>query len=160
MEKYERIFIASTDTVVGIGGPMNLETKEILFKLKERPKNKPLLIMVGTIEEARKFKGWNKNAEKLAKKYWPGQVTIIVGEIGIRIPDNILLIKLLKKIGPIYMTSANKSGNPTLDIEKAKQIFPEVKNIYNFGKGSNIASTIVKADNFQIIRQGSIIIHF
>ncbi len=52
---YKKLFLACTDTVVGLGGPMNNETEQAIFKLKERSKEKPLLIMVPTIEEARKF---------------------------------------------------------------------------------------------------------
>ena len=105
---YNKLFLSCTDTVVGLGGPMNKETEEAIFKLKERSKEKPLLIMVSSIEEARKFEGWNSNAEELSKKYWPGQLTIVLDKVGIRIPDSKELIELMNKIGPIYMTSANK----------------------------------------------------
>ncbi|TCG10810.1 Sua5/YciO/YrdC/YwlC family protein [Mycoplasma marinum] len=156
MKQYTNIFISTTDTVVGIGAPMSKENEQKLFSIKNRPSNKPLLVMVSSIEEARKFEGWNNNAEKLAQKYWPGQVTIIIGEIGIRIPNNKQLIELIKIKGPIYMTSANKSGDPTLDLEEAKKTFPEIKEVYDFGVGSKVASTIVRASDFKIFRQGSI----
>ncbi len=150
--KYKNIFIATTDTVVGIGGPMNEKVRKEIFELKKRPQDKKLLIMVADIETARSFKGWNENAEKISSKEWPGSTTIILDEVGLRIPNNKELIKLIKEIGPIYMTSANISGNDTLDFENAKKAFPEIKKHYNFGVGSNKPSKIIKASNMEILR--------
>ncbi len=156
MKKYEELFIATTDTVVGIGGPMNELNRKKIMQLKERPVEKKLLIMVGSIAEARTFDGWNENAENIAQKYWPGQVTIILEEVGLRIPDNQALIDLIHEVGPIYMTSANKSGHTTLKLNEAVVTFPEIKKHYNFGYGTNISSTIVRASNLAIIRQGDV----
>ncbi len=156
MKKYEELFIATTDTVVGIGAPMTEDNRKKIMKIKERPEEKKLIVMVGSIAEARTFDGWNKNAEAIAQKYWPGQVTIILEEVGLRIPDNQGLIDLMDEIGPIYMTSANKSGHTTLKLHKAVETFPEIKKHYNFGHGTNISSTIIRASNMAILRQGSV----
>ncbi|MCP4336346.1 MAG: Sua5/YciO/YrdC/YwlC family protein [Mycoplasma sp.] len=156
MKKYEKLFIAKTDTVVGIGGPVEPEVEKEIFELKGRPKNKPLIIMVNSIKEAKKFDGWNENAEKIAKKFWPGQVTIVLSKVAIRIPNSKELLDLINKIGPIYMTSANKSEKPTLDFKKAVAEFPEIKKYYSKTKGSDVISTIIRAKDLKILRQGII----
>lgn len=156
MKKYEELFIATTDTVVGIGAPISEANRKKIMQLKERPEEKKLLVMVSSIAEARTFAGWNANAEAIAQKYWPGQVTIVLDEIGLRIPDNRGLLNLMDEIGPIYMTSANKSGSTTLKLNEAIKTFPEIHKHYNFGHGTNVSSTIVRASNMSIIRRGSV----
>ncbi len=57
MKKYEELFIATTDTVVWIGAPMTEANRKKIMRLKERPKEKKLLVMVSSIAEARTFAG-------------------------------------------------------------------------------------------------------
>ncbi|TCG10589.1 L-threonylcarbamoyladenylate synthase [Mycoplasma todarodis] len=156
MKRYEELFIATTDTVVGIGAPMTESNRRKIMKIKERPEEKKLVVMVSSIAEARTFAGWNENAEAIAQKYWPGQVTIVLEEVGLRIPHNKGLINLMNEVGPIYMTSANKSGHTTLKLKEAIETFPEIKRHYNFGFGTNVSSTIIRASNMAIIRQGDV----
>ncbi|MGV2392449.1 UNVERIFIED_CONTAM: hypothetical protein O8I53_05420 [Campylobacter lari] len=61
-------------------------------------------------------------------------------------PDQNGLIKMLLEKGPMYVTSANISGKKPIDIKDANLVFPQVKNIYNFGECSNKASQIYNAD--------------
>lgn len=51
-------------------------------------------------------------------------------------PNQPELLKFLNENGPMYVTSCNLSGESPIDIKDASKIFPEVKNIYNFGEGS------------------------
>ena len=123
MISLDNIFITTTDTVIGIGGPISNVVYEGIFSYKKRSKGKHLIIMVGSIEQARKFEGWNDKAEELAKKYWPGAVTLAVNEnLALRIPNKDGLRELLNEVGPVYMTSANISGQPPVkSIEEAKR---------------------------------------
>ncbi|MCR8613039.1 MAG: Sua5/YciO/YrdC/YwlC family protein [Mycoplasma sp.] len=151
------LFISPTDTVIGIGGPVSEETKDQIYKIKKRPKNKKLVIMVSSLEEAKKYEGWNSTATKLANEFWPGALTIaLTDELSLRMPDHEELLELIKKIGPIYMTSANISGqNVVSSLEEAKTVFPNIK-IYEFKiKKESLPSTIVDT-KLNIIRQGSI----
>jgi len=43
---------------------------------------------------------------------------------------------------------------PTSNIGKAKKIFPEIKNVYNFGKMSQKPSKIIRAEDNKILREG------
>ncbi len=95
-----------------------------LYAIKGRSFKKPVHIFVPSTEAARKFVKWNGVAEKLAKTFLPGplsmalplknQVNLSVkklsagsGYLGIRIADNKFALKLAKNAGPITATSAN-----------------------------------------------------
>ncbi|WP_406614436.1 Sua5/YciO/YrdC/YwlC family protein [Mycoplasma corogypsi] len=151
--KYKDIIICTTDTVCGIGGPINEQTLELIYELKNRPKNKKIMILVGSLKQAQSFKQWNEEADKLAKKVWPGANSIVVNDQGFRMPNQAKLLEYLVNNGPIYMTSANKSGCEPINISQAKEVFPEVSKIYDFGKVSGVASTIYNLDTREIIKR-------
>ncbi len=69
MDKYDQLFIATTDTVVGIGAPISETNYKLLQKIKKRKRSKRLVIMIYSLEQAREFKGWSHNADLLAAKY-------------------------------------------------------------------------------------------
>lgn len=147
MNKYKNIFITTTDTVLGIGCHNENDIK-LIFELKQRPENKKIIILFGSIDQARKHSLWNDNVLELAKKVWPGNTTLIINNQGFRVPKNPKLQNYLIKNGYAYVTSCNKSGkSPILDIENAQKIFPEIKNVYNFGIGNNKPSNIIDTDN-------------
>ncbi|QGZ97626.1 Sua5/YciO/YrdC/YwlC family protein [Mycoplasma sp. NEAQ87857] len=149
---YQNIIICSTDTVWGIGGPVDDLTLKLIYQLKQRPIDKKIMILVGSIEQARSFKQWNTKAEQLAIKLWPGAYSIIVNDQGFRMPNQPLLIKYLLENGPMYMTSANISGQtPVNSIIQAQKIFPQVSKIYDFGPCSDVSSTIYNLDTNQVI---------
>ena len=144
---YKEVFIASTDTVVGIGAPISESNKEAIYKIKNRPKDKKLIIMVSSMEMARSLKGWNEKATKVAKKVWPGSTTIVVNNsLAVRMPNCKALLKLINSLGPIYMTSANLSGQRQLSFEEAKEFFKEINTHYNFCNGNGKASKIIDLD--------------
>ncbi|WP_322902293.1 L-threonylcarbamoyladenylate synthase [Mycoplasmopsis felis] len=151
--KYSELFICSTDTVTGIGGPVDPKTLELIYELKNRPLDKKIIILVGSMEQVQKFSEWNEEANSLALKLWPGAHTIIVNNQGFRMPNSRLLLEFLIKNGPMYVSSANKSGYPPINLDQAHQIFPEILNIYDFGKGSNKPSIIHNLDTGEIINR-------
>ncbi|PZW01495.1 L-threonylcarbamoyladenylate synthase [Metamycoplasma auris] len=151
--KYNKLFISTTDTVLGIGGPVDKETEDLIYEIKGRDRNKKLIILVSSIKQARKFKQWNQEAEKLAKIYWPGAVTLVVNDQGFRMPNQKALLDYLEENGPVYMSSCNLSNAPICkSIENAKLIFPEITNIYNFGSMSQKPSKIIRVEDNEILR--------
>lgn len=150
------LFIAPTDTILGIGAKVSKKNRKAIYKLKQRPKKKKLVIMISSIKEARMFKGWSSEIETVAKKHWPGALTIVLNrKISLRIPNHKELLDLIKEIGPIYMTSANISGQePVKSLEEAKKVFPNIK-IYDFKIYNGTHSTIIDKD-LTIIREGKI----
>lgn len=71
-----------TETSYGLGcAATNQAAVDKIFKIKGRGSDKPLLVVVPTVEVAKKYLVWNTTLEKVAQKYWPGAVTV-VGEYG------------------------------------------------------------------------------
>lgn len=169
--------IIPTDTVYGIVcDALNEEAVRNVYNLKKREFNKPMIILVSDLEMLYKYTKDIKNLEnELISEYWPGPLTIIfkkkeclpdivtssLDEIGVRLPDDADLIKLIKELNkPIIATSANISSEET--ITKIDQLDKEIIATVDYIKDSGIvnksSSTIVKViDNkIKIIREGSI----
>lgn len=153
-KKYSELIISTTDTVLGIGGKVNEKIKKLIYEIKGRDENKKLIILVSSIKQARMFPEWNIQAEQYAKKYWPGATTLVVNNQGFRMPNQKKLLEYLDQNGPIYMSSCNLSNAPVCKtIEDAKLIFPEIKNIYNFGKMTQQPSQIIRVEDGEILRK-------
>jgi L-threonylcarbamoyladenylate synthase len=166
-----------TNSVYGIGGdPLNLDLIERIYDIKFRERSKGLLLLVADFEEANKIVDFNEIAEKLANKYWPGQLTLILNRkipniipqeisafqhtIGIRIPENEIISSILQKLksrghfGGIIGTSANYSGEPPSisGDEVAKKFLEPIDLIIDSGKSkSKIATTIVDCTSPKLI---------
>jgi len=179
-----KIIAFPTNSVYGLGGdPFNPEVIERLFSIKFRDRDKGFLLLVSDYNEALKIAIFNKIAEELVKRYWPGQLTLILKRkvpniipmevsgfrdtIGIRIPENEVILGILKsiksqgKFGGIIGTSANYSGEkPSISgAEVAKSFLGNIDLILDSGKSkSKIATTIVDCskDKAKIVRIGKI----
>ena len=153
MNTYKELFLTTTDTVTGIGAPVSENNKTALYKIKNRGNDKNFIIMVGSLEEAKKLKGWTAKATKAAKEFWPGSTTLVVSDkLAVRVPDNAELQALLLQKGPCYMTSANLAGKKTLSLKKARLAFQEVNEFYDFGKQSKKASKIIDVNTGEVLR--------
>ncbi len=120
------LVILPTDTVYGLlADARNEKAVGQIFKIKKRPKTKPLAIFVKDLKMAKKYAFINEKQEKFLKKNWPGKTTLILKSkinlpkgltaknktIGMRISDYKLINLLFKKINfPLAQTSANISG--------------------------------------------------
>jgi L-threonylcarbamoyladenylate synthase len=61
-----------TETSYGLGcDATNQDAVDKIFKIKGRRSDKPLLVVVPTIEMAKKYLVWNELLEKIAAKHWP-----------------------------------------------------------------------------------------
>lgn len=131
-----------TETVYGIGASLTCaDAIKQIFKIKNRPKDKPLQILVATMIQAKKLGRFNQKALELVKKGWPGPLTVVLyktrrvpqlvtgglPKVGIRMPDHKTTLELIRKCGPIVASSANKSGEkPALTAKEVKEKVPEV----------------------------------
>lgn len=124
----------ATETCYGFACDLtNPQAVKRLFALKKRPTDQPVSVLFSSVEEAKKFVEWNEEAEKLASKYLPGPLTIILParkdapdfytvlayhlpltsyrSMGIRISSHSLARELAKRFGkPLSTTSANLHG--------------------------------------------------
>lgn len=169
----EEVVGIPTETVYGIGvDPLSQAAVDKIFNLKERDENKPLSILVHSFHDLIKLKTISKVPE-IVELYWPGPLTIIVESelnfadgvgtknphsIGVRVPDNELTLELLKKTGPLAVTSANISGQDDITNERdAEAVFGD--KICHYLQGSALhgsGSTIVdfRDEEFKVIREG------
>lgn len=172
------LVIFPTETVYGIGAnAFNEVAVRRIYEVKMRPEEKPLSIMVSNIDEISKYAIIsNEIEEKIIKKYMPGPITIVLKKkpgvfdyissgkdtIGIRIPDNEIILEILKQPKlPIVAPSANISGKPSGIIlsEILKDFDGKVDICIDGGKAKlSEPSTIVEViDNKPVIlRQGRI----
>lgn len=119
------IVVFPTDTVYGIGcDPYNKEAIQKIYKIKSRESSKSLPILAFSKEVATKIAEFDKNAEKIAEKIWPGPLTLILkltdeklkaslnidSKIAIRVPKHQCTLELLEKCDFLVGTSANISG--------------------------------------------------
>ncbi|MEE8207118.1 MAG: L-threonylcarbamoyladenylate synthase [Nitrospinaceae bacterium] len=116
-----------TDTFYGLGAnPFNPDALSKIFQIKQRPADKPLLILIHSIDQLEDLtQEVTENARKLMEHFWPGPLTLIfkaalslpdaltagTGTIGIRLQDHPFTSKLLETLGrPLTAPSANISG--------------------------------------------------
>lgn len=162
-----------TDTVYGIGvRAENATAVTKLFDAKRRSREIALPVLVGSVEVAHQLARFTPAAERLATRYWPGPLTIVLSRragfeadlggnpesIGLRIPDEQIVRDLAERCGPLAVTSANLSGDPeALTAEQAWQSLRESVDLYLSGSSSSAGhpSTVVDARaDLRILRQG------
>lgn len=172
------IVIFPTDTVYGIGtNAFCKESVKKIYEIKNRPNEKPLSILVSSIEEINKYAIISNDIEKrIIQNFMPGALTVILKRkkgvldyiasgtdtIGIRIPDNNIILQILKNVKvPIVAPSANISGRPSgTQLDDILDDFKEKVDICIDGGKCKISqsSTIVQVvdNDVKILRQGSI----
>jgi L-threonylcarbamoyladenylate synthase len=99
-----------------------------VFHLKGRAYTNPIHLAVTSIEEAERYAHVDEVARELARRFLPGALTLVLPKkeiipsilvagmntVGIRIPDDRIMLELLARAGrPLTTTSANISGQPT-----------------------------------------------
>lgn len=115
------VVVCPTDTVYGfLALAENKKAVEKIYKIKKRPKKKPLAVFVKDFKMAESLAEINESQKKILKQKWPGKYTFILPyklnkTIALRIPKYKFLNDLLKKINkPLAQTSVNISGNPPI----------------------------------------------
>jgi L-threonylcarbamoyladenylate synthase len=119
------LVIFPTETVYGLGAnALDAAAVAKIYALKGRPATSPLIVHVGSIEQARELASeWLAEAEQLAREYWPGPLTLVVPKqpvipdevtaglptVGLRMPRHPVALALLRAAGvPIAAPSANR----------------------------------------------------
>ena len=179
-----KIIAFPTNSVYGIGGnPLDINVINRIFDIKFRDRSKGLLLLISDYEEATKIAEFNETARKLADKYWPGQLTLILNKkepciippevtafqdtIGLRVPENEIILNILKRLkseghyGGVIGTSANYSGEPPSisGEEVTKKILSPIDLIIDCGKSkSKLPTTIVDCTTTEVnfLRIGAI----
>jgi L-threonylcarbamoyladenylate synthase len=167
-----------TDTVYGLAvDPFNLAAVDEIFRVKGRPDERGLPLLVNSVEQAEILtRSMPPNFLKLAKAFWPGALTLIVeashqvplkvtantGRIALRWPRSPVVESLIAEFdGPLTGTSANISGHPAC--ANADDVFLQLGErlplIIDAGEtGGGLPSTIVelRGDEWKVMRVGGI----
>lgn len=170
------VAIYPTETVYGLGcAPSDPDATKRILQIKQRADN-PLPLICSSIEMARIIVQFNPTAEKLAKRFWPGPLMLVLPKkldypiwvtrgkntLGIRVPGSEVSRRLAElSAGVIVSTSANKSGaNPPITVQEAiNQIGKEVDVVIDGGPSlGQLPSTILDLSGSEmwIIRSGPI----
>ena len=164
-----------TDTVYGICACMNsIKAYNNLVLVKNRPNKKLFPIMCADKEQIKDIAIIDEKTEKLIDALMPGPITLVLKKkleipdyvnnggqtIAVRMATSKILENLIRKIeSPIFMTSANQSGEPisnNLDeIEKSCPLLDGIlEGDVSFGEGSTIVDCTL--DELKILRLGPI----
>lgn len=165
-----------TDTVYGLGALVfDGRAVESIYKAKDRSLEKAIPVLIGETDDLHKVAvDVPKDALKLASRFWPGPLTILVPKrlglpeavsatptVGVRVPDHDLARALLRAAGPMAVTSANLSGreSPQTAEEVFAQLHGRIELILDGGKTpGGIPSTVVDCTvgQIRVIREGPI----
>jgi len=170
-----QLVVLPTDTVYGIGcDAFSFTAVADLLAAKGRGRDMPVPVLVGS---ARTVAGLTESlpdaAHALIEAFWPGPLTIVVrhapslawdlgdagGTVAIRMPLHPLAIELLNRVGPMAVSSANRSGEPApTSVAQAQAQLGEAVSVYLDGGpcAAAVPSTIVdlSGDIPRVLRLG------
>ena len=172
-----RIVGIPTDTVYGLAAdPTRPGATAALFTAKARPTDLELPVLVADVEQANALAGPDglpPVASRLAERFWPGALTIVVRRrpglewdlggddrtIGVRCPAHDVARTLCATVGPLATTSANRHGEPALTSAAglAAAFGPELL-VLDGGRCEGTPSTVVDASGapLRCLRQGAV----
>ena len=169
------IAIFPTDTVYGIGcNPYNINAVKKIYEIKSRDVSKPFPVLAYSKELAEQIAHFDKVTRKIADRFWPGALTMILkatdnklkeslklnNKIAIRVPNHKCTLDLLEKCNFIIGTSANISGEASFT--NSDDCCKKIDGYDIFVDGGTITSkgesTIIEIENneIRIIREGSL----
>jgi L-threonylcarbamoyladenylate synthase len=170
------IVAVPTETVYGLAGNA-LEAAAVrrIFEAKGRPAHNPLIVHVASVEMARSCVAeWPARAEELARKYWPGPLTLVLrkaavipdevtagGEtVAVRWPSHPFMQAVIRRCGfPLAAPSANRSNevSPTNVAHVVASLERRVELAIDGGQCQvGIESTVFDVVNNRVLRPGII----
>lgn len=165
-----------TDTVYGVGALVfDGKAVESIYIAKDRPIEKAIPVLIGeTIDMEKVGMDVPEIAYRLASRFWPGPLTVVVPKkptlpesvsatptVGVRVPDHEVARVLLRAAGPMAVTSANISGQPspsTADVVFA-QLGGRINLIMDGGTTpGGVPSTVIDCagNDIKLLREGPI----
>lgn len=169
-----------TETVYGLGADAtNDDAVQAIYKAKGRPSHNPLIVHITSLEQAYKYGQFDERAKKLANKYWPGPISLIVKRtadcplskivsaggdtVALRMPAHPISRQLLEAANvPVAAPSANASGgiSPTLPAHVKQSLGDKIFMLIDggaclVGLESSVISVLAD-ETVKILRPGSI----
>lgn len=175
--KAGRLVVMPTDTVYGLGcDAFDNQAVASLLRAKHRGPDMPVPVLVGswnTIEGL--VREYSPAARTLVEAFWPGGLSLVVnqapslpwnlgdtaGTVMLRMPLHPIAIEILRRTGPMAVSSANISGQaPATNAVRAKQMLGGEAAVYVDGGEATIGtpSTIVDISTPapRILREGAV----
>lgn len=175
-----RLVSFPTETVYGLGADATDDVAiAAVYAAKERPSENPLIVHVDTLDAASREAAFDARARRLAERFWPGPLTLVLRRaaasrltprlsagldtVALRVPDHPVALALLAATGrPIAAPSANPSGrlSPTTARHVAEALGDRVALILDGGPCRvGIESTVVDLsdpDTARLLRPGGV----
>ena len=170
------VVVYPTETVYGLGCvPSDTDASQRVCEIKQRA-DKPLPLICADIVAARKIVEMGSAAEKLAARFWPGPLTMVLptkvkysmwvnhgaSTLGVRVSPHPVASMLAKEAGGVIVsTSANISGDePAMSASEARDIFGnKVDIIIDGGRSQGGASSTVvdlTGEEVWLLRKGPV----
>ncbi len=172
-----KLIVLPTDTVYGIGADaFQPEAVQALLDAKGRGRDVPPPVLVGDPAVLMALAvDVPEYAERLAEEFWPGALTLILtaqptlgwdlgetrGTVALRMPDEEVALELLRRTGPLAVSSANRHGKDAAltVLDAATQLGDSVE-VYLDGGTARIgtSSTIIDTtvEPAEIVREGAL----
>lgn len=168
------LVVSPTETRYGLlANACNGDAVSRLCQAKGRDFNRAVAVFVDNIHSIREIAVLDEVAERLARTFLPGPLTLVLKatvnwpsplvvdeKIGIRISTSPVISQLVRRIGPLTATSANMSGFPDpVDVTEAREQLGKAVDLYlDAGNLSGPVSTVVDCSHglCHILRAGAI----
>jgi L-threonylcarbamoyladenylate synthase len=169
-----RLVVLPTDTVYGVAADaFSLEGTGRLFRLKDPARRFPLSVLV---RSPKQLAGLTTQvpevADRLVAAYWPGPLTLVIpsephlrwdlgptqGTVAVRMPLDEIALEVIRAVGPLAVTSANRAGEPaaTSATAAAASLGDAVACYLDDGARSAAASTVLDLTRHEpvVLRSG------
>lgn len=171
-----QLVVLPTDTVYGLGCDAFSSTAvQGLLAAKGRGRAMPVPVLVGSWSTVDGLVlGVQARVRALIEAFWPGGLSLVVphapslswdlgdtrGTVSLRMPLHPVALELLREVGPMAVSSANRSGQPpATTVEQAREQLADRIPVYlDGGTSGEMASTIVDltADEPVVLREGAV----
>jgi L-threonylcarbamoyladenylate synthase len=171
-----RVVAVPTDTLYGLAAdPFNTDAVARVFAIKARSAGRALPLVASDVPQVVKWLGGlSKRAAKLANKFWPGPLTLLMpatdrlaplvsagtGRVGVRVPAHVVARELCRAAGcPLTATSANISGDPATNDPEVAASLQHVDLLLDAGPtpgGPSSTIVDVTGKELRLVRPGAI----
>ncbi len=167
-----------TETVYGIGVVPRPEALAALLQAKGRSEEKGIALLIDGLDQVDGLVEVTPAGARLAAAGWPGPLTLVLplrvpgsvpeivsggrDTLGLRVPDHPAPRALARQLGPIAVTSANRSGEPaaTIPEELIASVGHALALVLDDGPvRGGVASTVIAVGRdgvLQVLREGAL----
>jgi L-threonylcarbamoyladenylate synthase len=157
-----QLVVLPTDTVYGVAADaFSLQGTARIFEAKGADRSAPLAVLVRSPKQLTGLTTRvSEVADRLVAAYWPGPLTLVIpsepnlrwdlgaadGTVGVRMPLDDVTLEVIRAVGPLAVSAANRSGQPapTTAAEAAEALGDLVALVLDDGpRQATIHSTIV-----------------